>query len=191
MVITFLPYRDFAVCARVLDNKRLNKQRLECIQIINTLENDRADRLAKHPAVQMWKGYVDLLKVYHNAILKEWLARGYNSTTGFYDTIPNPPAPWWYGWQPLHLSHASSLLHKDYDYYRDKVPVIEKYMRHGYIYPTRLGAETVQTIEDPDEATLDRICWPINKTIRATYHIEMYNGKNVGLCTVPSRVVLM
>lgn len=34
---TFLPYKDFAECARVLDDKRLGKQRVECLQILNAL----------------------------------------------------------------------------------------------------------------------------------------------------------
>jgi hypothetical protein len=34
---TFLPYPDFRESARVLDNKRLGKQRVECLQILQTL----------------------------------------------------------------------------------------------------------------------------------------------------------
>lgn len=35
---TFLPYADFAECARVLDDKRLGKQRVECLQILKALQ---------------------------------------------------------------------------------------------------------------------------------------------------------
>ncbi len=34
---TFLPYADFQQSAKCLDNKRLGKQRVECLQILNTL----------------------------------------------------------------------------------------------------------------------------------------------------------
>lgn len=34
---TFLPYPDFNESARVLDDKRLGKQRVECLQILNVL----------------------------------------------------------------------------------------------------------------------------------------------------------
>lgn len=35
---TFLPYTDFKSCARVLDDKRLGKQRVECLQILKALQ---------------------------------------------------------------------------------------------------------------------------------------------------------
>ena len=35
---TFLPYPDFAESAKVLDNKRLGKQRVECLQIMKALK---------------------------------------------------------------------------------------------------------------------------------------------------------
>jgi hypothetical protein len=36
---TFLPYKDFDLSAKALDNKRLNKQILEGYQILNVLGN--------------------------------------------------------------------------------------------------------------------------------------------------------
>lgn len=35
---TFLPYPDFSASARVLDDKRLGKQRVECLQILKALQ---------------------------------------------------------------------------------------------------------------------------------------------------------
>lgn len=35
---TFLPYPDFAECARVLDDKRLGKQRVECVDILRAMQ---------------------------------------------------------------------------------------------------------------------------------------------------------
>jgi Pyrimidine dimer DNA glycosylase len=34
---TFLPYPDFVACARVLDSRRLGKQRVEALQILRAL----------------------------------------------------------------------------------------------------------------------------------------------------------
>lgn len=42
---TFLPYPDFKKSASVLDNKRLGKQRLECLQILRTLWFGRRQKL--------------------------------------------------------------------------------------------------------------------------------------------------
>ena len=36
---TFLPYPDFAKSAMCLDNKRLGKQRIECLQILKALND--------------------------------------------------------------------------------------------------------------------------------------------------------
>jgi len=39
MVNTFLPYQNFRKIAKILDWKRLGKQRVEAKQIINILDN--------------------------------------------------------------------------------------------------------------------------------------------------------
>ena len=36
---TFLPYADYTRTAKCLDRQRLGKQRVECKQILNALEN--------------------------------------------------------------------------------------------------------------------------------------------------------
>lgn len=46
---TFLPYSDFALCAKVLDNKRLGKQIVECRQIMQCLLGLR-EGWRNHPA---------------------------------------------------------------------------------------------------------------------------------------------
>jgi hypothetical protein len=73
---TFLPYRDFNSTAYCLDYRRLGKQRLETYQIIRVLTG-LSTGWANHPAVKMWKGYVPALKAYYNAIVFEWIERGY------------------------------------------------------------------------------------------------------------------
>lgn len=54
---TFLPYAEYNLVAESLDSKRLNKQILECYQILNVLSNDDPHAgWRNHPAVKMWRG---------------------------------------------------------------------------------------------------------------------------------------
>lgn len=56
---TFLPYTNTLDAARALDNKRLNKQILECYQILNVLSGrSKGNGWKNHPAVLMWKGLI-------------------------------------------------------------------------------------------------------------------------------------
>lgn len=72
---TFLPYSTPADCAEVLDNKRLNKQILECYQILKVIStNGKAWR--NHPAVLMWDGAENELWRYTMAMVNEANARG-------------------------------------------------------------------------------------------------------------------
>lgn len=115
---TFLPYKDFKKTARCLDYKRLGKQRVEAMQILNVLEG-KSEGWKNHPAIKMWKGYEEALKLYMNTIIAEWLERGYNNTMLKakidLSCLIFPP---WIGKYKLHRSHKSNLLRKDYDYYK-------------------------------------------------------------------------
>ena len=51
---TFLPFPDYIQSARALDYKRLGKQRVEALQILNTLTG-RSEGWSQHPAVKMWR----------------------------------------------------------------------------------------------------------------------------------------
>ena len=54
---TFLPYPSKRESLDALDNKRLNKQILECYQILNILtSNSKSNAWRNHPAVLMWEG---------------------------------------------------------------------------------------------------------------------------------------
>ena len=62
MVNTFLPFANFKKCAKVLDNKRLGKQRVEAKQIISILTDaTKTKGWRSHPAVLMWKGHAKAL----------------------------------------------------------------------------------------------------------------------------------
>lgn len=87
---TFVPLTSsFEDIAKVLDNKRLNKQALEGWQILmNLLELDPEGnhRISKgwsnHPAVRMWRGHEVALYRYIIAMVDEWKRRGFKSTIG-------------------------------------------------------------------------------------------------------------
>jgi len=119
---TFLPYPDFAASARVLDNRRLGKQRVETLQILNALTNPSYG-WQNHPAVKMWRDHEPLLTLYGLEICREWIARGFNDTClekiqrfASADLITSQPA--WLGLDEFHASHRSNLLRKEPDHYR-------------------------------------------------------------------------
>jgi hypothetical protein len=121
---TFLTSNDpdpviaFVETARHLDYRRLGKQRVEALQILNTLQG-KSSGWANHPAVKMWREHVPLLERYMNAMILEWQLRGYNNTMKLRD-LKGKPAPSKPEWMTtdLVLSHRSNLLRKEPHYYR-------------------------------------------------------------------------
>jgi hypothetical protein len=129
---TFLPYRSFESSARVLDNKRLGKQRVEVMQIMAALvklqvHTDTANiAWGNHPATKMWKGYEFALMSYQEAVCAEWARRGFNDTCRdktkrMFDLLPEenrkPKVPKWLGLKKFHSAHRANLLRKDPDHY--------------------------------------------------------------------------
>lgn len=138
---TFLPLTSNAFdIAKVLDNKRLNKQALEGWQILMTLlelDPDGNHRTPKgwvnHPAVKMWRGHEMALFMYITAMVQEWLDRGFKSTIGtkasntiqvainknlITGEITSPP--WLENkdlFEQIAASHRLALLNKDYEWY--------------------------------------------------------------------------
>lgn len=119
---TFLPYPSFADSARVLDNRRLGKQRVETLQILNAL-TDPTKGWKNHPATKMWAGCTAALARYGLAICAEWKGRGFRDTCAekMMAHIPTDGRfiayPLWLGDEALHASHRSNLLRKDPDHY--------------------------------------------------------------------------
>lgn len=124
---TFLPFSDFRASARVLDRRRLGKQRVECLQLLNVNLGLTARRgWFNHPAARMWRNHELWLVFYAIVICEEWLDRGYKDTLlpRFVRmslripsaTILSPPPPW-LGREDLHASHRSNLLRKDPSWY--------------------------------------------------------------------------
>ena len=110
---TFLPYPGFQESARVLDYKRLGKQRVEGMMILNIISGKAPDSTWKnHPAVKMWAGYENALKAYTNATIREWIDRGYKNTMLTY-SVDRIEYPWWFGDENFHRSHRSRLIQKN------------------------------------------------------------------------------
>ena len=106
----------------MLDNKRLGKQRVETLQILNTLAG-RSNAWQNHPAVRMWKGYEPALIDYGIAICEEWRGRGYKDTclekiAAFRSSFPeNKQLPPWLGKRKFHHGQQAKLLRKLPAYY--------------------------------------------------------------------------
>lgn len=117
---TFLPYKSFADSARVLDNKRLGKQRVEAKQIIKALAGETKGWV-NHPAVKMWRGCEGTLCDYAISICDEWISRGYKDTLRDWFITERKKHqdknPAWLGDQGFHASHRSNLLRKAHDWY--------------------------------------------------------------------------
>jgi pyrimidine dimer DNA glycosylase len=148
---TFLPYEDFAACARVLDVKRLGKQRVETLQILRALlRPDYGWR--NHPAVLMWKGHEEALGRYGIEVCRGWRARGFADTCepkilaelgrlgvhrvrGQDELALAGAVPPWLGDHALHRSHRSALLRKDPQLYGASFPGVPDDLR--FVWPVR------------------------------------------------------
>lgn len=136
---TFMPYPSFKESAKVLDMKRLGKQRVEVLQILQCLKGEKTG-WRNHPAVKMWKGHENALIEYGIAICDEWLRRGYRDSIRqrLWEKYPwhqTAPKPEWFGNLSFHKSHQSNLLRKNKEYYSqfgwdisDSLP---------YVWPTK------------------------------------------------------
>jgi hypothetical protein len=118
---TFLPYPDFKESAKCLDNKRLNKQIVEAMQIFTA--NSYFDLGIKagwqnHPAVKMWRGFGSALLLYRNNCMDEWHSRGYSSHNSYEYTPYDLIYPPWLGNVEFHKAHQSNLVRKLPEHYR-------------------------------------------------------------------------
>lgn len=127
---TFLPYDSFYYSARVLDNQRLGKQRVETLQLLNALAG-LSKGWTNHPAARMWRGYEHALAQYGLVMCREWITRGFKDTCFGkiktvseqhfgpcdFHTLDDIVWPSWLGDQEFHLSHKSNLIRKDPERY--------------------------------------------------------------------------
>lgn len=154
---TFLPSVDFDETARLLDQRRLGKQRVESLQVLRALTRETYG-WKHHPAVRMWAGHEEALCAYALAMCREWKRRGFADTVE--ETVRDDARiagirrirsqralaaagllPAWLGDPALHLSHRAALVRKDRLQYAaafddvddDAIP---------YVWPSRAGGET-------------------------------------------------
>ena len=120
---TFLPYPSFKKSAKCLDDKRLNKQIVECYQILKALKGETKG-WKNHPATLMWKGYEQALVSYAMWCCWVWKERGFKevkleSEFGkmIYEHHDRVLMPWWLGLYKFHESHRSNLYRKDIEHY--------------------------------------------------------------------------
>ena len=112
---TFLPFADFKRTVRVLDYRRLGKQRVEAFQILKALQNPE-NQWNNHPAVKMWIGYDAALTEYMNICIREWVRRGYVNTM-LMPLVKDYEKPNWLGDRRFHSAHRAALLYKDPQFY--------------------------------------------------------------------------
>lgn len=155
---TFLPYMSYAKSAHVLDNKRLGKQRVEVIQILNALRKPNYG-WQNHPAVKMWEHWRYALCEYGLTICAEWRDRGFKDTCldkindhlYFIDMeyrahgIRRDMYPEWlegeFGDRVI-LSHRSNLIRKDPDHYRQFWPDVPDDI--PYFWPSHAASQGEQ-----------------------------------------------
>lgn len=128
---TFLPSSNAITTARWLDSKRLNKQILECYQILNVLSGKSpTGGWRNHPAVLMWKGYERGLWQYVQAMIREARERGIRTENNeanlnrlkdqcWEDWGQTPPSFWNDTNKLMRVTttHKASLFDKDPMYY--------------------------------------------------------------------------
>ena len=130
-MMTFLITSDFIANARLLDDRRLGKQRVEGCQILDAILY--GTKWKHHPASKAWKPYVMALKYYINCMILEWINRGYENNIELFEITYPIVFPWWVNWDRLHQSHRAMLKRKDLFY--ANLTVDQEYMNYGYIWP--------------------------------------------------------
>ena len=147
---TFITSPNFKATAKMLDNKRLGKQRVEAMQIENTLrvlnEGIPASRAIgtsrgwiSHPAVLMWRGFEKMLGAYKNAMIQEWIERGFKNTMKFSEDTKFYVMPRWYSNGELLNrvidSHRANLVRKNPEFYLPRFPEQEQGNEVSYYWP--------------------------------------------------------
>ena len=109
---------------------RLGKQRIEGKQILQILwhikkgsfyKNKNGKRIKRgwinHPAVLMWLGYENALRLYVNICIELWIKKGFNNNMKLLKIKENVIYPEWLGNEEFHASHRSNLLRKNFIFY--------------------------------------------------------------------------
>jgi len=138
-VNTFLPYKEFYKSGEALDVKRLGKQRVEVLQMLNKIRGITKGRgWTNHPCTKMWTNTPNALVEYGVQICTAWKNRGYKDTClekikVHYKKEESCQMPIWLGREDLHLSHKSKLIQKLPDFYSKLWPEVPTNLE--YIWP--------------------------------------------------------
>ena len=164
---TFLPVVSFVKSMEFLDWRRLGKQRVEAGQILEILLKKpflpknlqtlvpfapHFGSWSRHPAVLMWAGHEEWLKLYLACAIGEWCSRGYNNTIPVppYDTSQEPPA--WLGCEEFHYSHRCNLVKKFPQHYGQHWKDVD--LSIPYYWPTDNGfSHSLEEKNEIDSAT--------------------------------------
>jgi hypothetical protein len=145
-VQTFLPYPDFERTADVLDDRRLGKQRVEVLQILNAMHR-AGGGWANHPATRMWRGYEPALVAYGLAMIDVWTGKGRADTVRekILPHLHGEPVrrqqelaalemlPPWLGREDIHRAYRSALVRKMPEHYRPLFTDVEDDL--PYVWP--------------------------------------------------------
>jgi hypothetical protein len=130
MTQIYLPYNDFTLVARCLDNARLNKQITEAKQVYTANKYGFGFQGNPNP-YKMWRGYEDLLARYIIELYKEWQIRLFRGQRGgkIYHSageyiindidLENKEIaePSWINDGRVFSSYRAALLYKNYNHY--------------------------------------------------------------------------
>lgn len=131
MTQVYMPYSDFTMTARCLDNKRLNKQITEAKQVFTFVEYGYGFQGNPSP-YKMWEGCGNAIGLYILALYSEWQNRWFTKQRGgnkehkagefvLYDrnwnAVKDIVYPKWYTDEKVFSSYRSALLYKDFDWY--------------------------------------------------------------------------
>lgn len=136
---TFLPYSDFTESAKSLDNKRLGKQRVEVLQMLNKINGiTHGKGWTNHPCTKMWQETPNALVEYGLRVCEVWINKGFKDTCfnkikAHFNKDKSSSMPVWLGREDLHLSHQSKLIQKDKIFYKPKFPNAPENLE--YVWP--------------------------------------------------------
>ncbi len=146
----YLALNERLIYRKINENFKLVKYDNSIIKYLNLLKEEKIISLgfSGHPAVKMWIGYTDSLKLYINSCISIWLDRKFKNNMEI-EEIKNLKiiSPWWreYNNSPIILSHFSSLIKKDSYYTSNKNEIFDKFnndykewLEYGYSWPSKI-----------------------------------------------------
>ena len=145
----FIPYPEPIKVARCLDKRRLNKQIIECHQIISAASG-KTTAWASHPVVKMYKNNMEWLQLYTDVL--EYYRDGREDIAVHLSNQADRGRPFWMT-EALCNSHKRRLVSKDAQFYKKfwvyGVSEINYYVVDGQVLGyTRGKCILTQTIEE-------------------------------------------